>query len=243
MALSTINNGAFDNDPSAEKIRLAFDRVKAMFDEIYGKIPLDLTGEQGKILVVKATEDGFELVALSGGGDMLSTNNGSDFTDPSAVRTNLGLGTLATLDLIDEDDMVSDSATDVPSQQSVKAYVDNNITTYSAGTGIAISLEGVISNNDVSDNIDTITFAPSTGILTITLESAATATVDLSAYTVLKIDGVTVEKGSGNTNFAAIEVGDRVNGWISTTRYVAGVVNALPWDTEGNLNNALDGET
>ena len=35
-----------------------------------------------------------------------------------------------TLTLIDEDDMVSDSATSVPSQQSVKAYVDNEITTH-----------------------------------------------------------------------------------------------------------------
>lgn len=40
-----------------------------------------------------------------------------------------GLGTAAAADLIDEDDMASDSATKVPSQQSVKAYVDNNIDT------------------------------------------------------------------------------------------------------------------
>lgn len=37
-----------------------------------------------------------------------------------------------TLTLVDEDDMSSDSATSVPSQQSVKAYVDNEITTHDA---------------------------------------------------------------------------------------------------------------
>ena len=44
----------------------------------------------------------------------------------SDARTVLGLGGLATVDLIDEDDMASDSATRPPSQQSVKAYVDTN---------------------------------------------------------------------------------------------------------------------
>lgn len=47
-----------------------------------------------------------------------------DDADASAVRTTLGLGTAAVAALLDEDDMASDSATGVPSQQSVKAYVD-----------------------------------------------------------------------------------------------------------------------
>ena len=44
-------------------------------------------------------------------------------------------------DLLDEDNMVSNSATKVPSQQSVKAYVDANSsdTTYTAGTGMQLS--------------------------------------------------------------------------------------------------------
>lgn len=44
----------------------------------------------------------------------------------SDARTALGLGGLATVELIDEDDMASDSAARPPSQQSVKAYVDTN---------------------------------------------------------------------------------------------------------------------
>ena len=44
-------------------------------------------------------------------------------------------------DLLDEDNMASNSATKVPSQQSVKAYVDANSsdTTYSAGNGLTLS--------------------------------------------------------------------------------------------------------
>ena len=44
-------------------------------------------------------------------------------------------------DLLDEDNMATNSATKVPSQQSVKAYVDANSsdTTYTAGTGLQLS--------------------------------------------------------------------------------------------------------
>lgn len=47
-----------------------------------------------------------------------------DDADASAQRTTLGLGTAAVAPLLDEDDLSSDSAAAVPSQQSVKAYVD-----------------------------------------------------------------------------------------------------------------------
>ena len=72
----------------------------------------------------------------------LSQNN---FTD--ALKTKLdGIATSAnnysiSSDLLDEDNMATNSATKVPSQQSVKAYVDANSsdTTYTAGTGLQLS--------------------------------------------------------------------------------------------------------
>lgn len=46
-----------------------------------------------------------------------------DDADAAAQRTTLGLGTAAVVDVIDEDDFTTDSATRPPSQQSTKAFV------------------------------------------------------------------------------------------------------------------------
>lgn len=48
-----------------------------------------------------------------------------------------GSGTATLLDFKDEDNMASDSATAVPSQQSVKAYVDANVGSITLGTAVA----------------------------------------------------------------------------------------------------------
>jgi hypothetical protein len=56
-----------------------------------------------------------------------------------------GSGTAGLLDFVDEDDMSSDSATAVPSQQSVKAYVDNN------GGGLTLETEQATTSGTAFD--------------------------------------------------------------------------------------------
>lgn len=58
-----------------------------------------------------------------------------DDLSAGAARTTLGLGDIATTDLIDEDDMASDSAARAPSQQSVKAYVTAQLADIPGGIG------------------------------------------------------------------------------------------------------------
>ena len=72
-------------------------------------------------------------------------SNTNAFTDAEKTKLS-GIATSAnnyaiSSDLLDEDNMSTNSATKVPSQQSVKAYVDANSsdTTYTAGTGLQLS--------------------------------------------------------------------------------------------------------
>lgn len=62
-----------------------------------------------------------------------------------------GSGTASLIDFKDEDDMVSDSATAVPSQQSVKAYVETSIS--------AISIDSFADEEDLSGDLDGLTVA------------------------------------------------------------------------------------
>lgn len=94
-------------------------------------------------------------------GDVTSTG-GSTFTTANVTGTltynNLTDGTLTMTAFVDEDDMVSDSATLLPTQQSVKAYVDtvagasNNVTGLTA-TGVELN------------NLDASTVVPATTTL------------------------------------------------------------------------------
>ena len=59
---------------------------------------------------------------------IVSTGAGTfAYENGATVRTSLGLGTVATLASIDEDNMASNSDAAVPTQQSVKAYVDSQV--------------------------------------------------------------------------------------------------------------------
>lgn len=84
--------------------------------EIGGDSLPDQSGNNGKFLTTDGTDASW--ATLAGGGDMAAATY-----DPAAKSEQL----LGISDILDEDNMASDSATKVPSQQSVKAYVDNNV--------------------------------------------------------------------------------------------------------------------
>ncbi len=78
-----------------------------------------------------------KLTAIEASADVTDATN----VDAAGAVMNTDASTAAMSFVIDEDNMASDSATKVPSQQSVKAYVDANSsdTTYTAGTGLSLS--------------------------------------------------------------------------------------------------------
>jgi len=71
-----------------------------------------------------------------------------------------GSGTASLIDFKDEDTMVSDSATAVPSQQSVKAYVDAsaNPSAGSAKAWVRFSVSGGVCTVDAGYNVDSVTY-------------------------------------------------------------------------------------
>lgn len=83
------------------------------------------TGGAGGALSGDYPDPGLNTEAVQ---DLVGAMAGSNLTydDTAGTISVSGLGTAAVAALLDEDDMASDSATGVPSQQSVKAYVDAN---------------------------------------------------------------------------------------------------------------------
>lgn len=121
--------------------------------------------------------------------------SGADRTTTSTVTT---AGALMDSDLLDEDNMASNSATKVPSQQSVKAYVDAN-------SGGASAL------NDLSD----VTYA--NGDLTInSLDTIVTSgNLILEAGTVKIADSGHVAFTFANINDAVSKLTLNEAGWIT----------------------------
>ncbi|MEM1337257.1 MAG: hypothetical protein AAGF96_05880 [Bacteroidota bacterium] len=206
MGLQTINNGTFDFDLSAEKVRISFDKVKAMFAEIYEELPLDtlLAGNAGLFLRVKATEDGYELAAIPGGGDLLASNNLNEFAgDPSQAKNNLGLGSAADAEL-------SDFATSAQG-----GLADSAIQSIQQGDGVSIDITDP-TNPEISFNgVTVIGLSVNALSKTLTLEvsGGSNISLDMSNYLKLLINGLDTIKGTGNTNPSTHENGDLAYGW------------------------------
>lgn len=117
-----------------------------------------------------------------------------DDADAATVRTTLELGGIATTDLIDEDNMVSNSATRAPSQQSVKAYVDNEVGSVSIAT-----LSGTLAEFNTA--LSNATFVSTTGSETLTNKTLTSPTINTGDINNPDIDGGTIDNTviGGNT--------------------------------------------
>lgn len=85
-----------------------------------------------------------------------------DFSANAITFSSLSDGTISGITFIDEDNMASDSATAVPTQQSVKAYVDSQVGAVSS----TITLAADSGSNDTYTTGETLTFTGGTGVST-----------------------------------------------------------------------------
>ena len=94
--------------------------------------------------------DGDGLILLE---DSTETSTNKTFTTPTITSAVLNTGASGSA-VLDEDDMSSDSATKVATQQSIKAYVDNSI-----DTEMDVVFAGDSSSGQITLDSETMTFA------------------------------------------------------------------------------------
>ena len=99
-----------------------------------------------------------------------------NFNGGTITYGSLSDGTITVTQFVDEDNMASDSATMVPTQQSVKAYVDSQV------TAIDVDVAGDSGTGAITDS-ETFTIAGGTGITTAMSGNTLTATLDDTAVT------------------------------------------------------------
>ena len=133
------------------------------------------SGNSGKI--VKGTEIDTEFTNIQTAVATKANIAGPTFTGTTTFET-ISDGTINITAFVDEDNMASNSATLVPTQQSVKAYVDSQVTAqdldFQADTGGALSIDL---------DSETLTFTGGTGIDTSGALNAVTFAIDSTVAT------------------------------------------------------------
>lgn len=173
-------------------------------------------GDIGKSLVVNAEEDGYELstTGISDGdkGDITVSASGAIWTvdnnsislakladiDASTGLKVIGRSTSSSgdpelLNVLDEDNLSSDSATSLVTQQSVKAYVDagDDIQAYTDGT-IAGGDEILFADVDDSDAVKKTTAQDIADLATVNLPAAEA----VGSYIIAKIGGAMTQNNT-----------------------------------------------
>lgn len=141
--ITTFPDGTYtsSNKPSVETLKTDIQALETGHNELETRVVSASTSTAGTVELATTAE----------------TTTGTDTTravTPDGLHDMTSLSGAAWLK--DEDDMASDSATTVPSQQSVKAYVDSSITTAVAAAKSALFPIGSIYTAVVSTNPGTL---------------------------------------------------------------------------------------
>ena len=241
MAKQTINIGTTANDGTGDPLRTAFDKINDNFTELYGSTAeandliedstpqlggnLDLNGQ--KIVTARSNEDiildpagtgTIELQANTAVTGTLSVSSTTTLTGAATLSTSLALASGATVTaILDEDNMSSDSATALATQQSIKAYIDaQNVSqalTFvgddSTGTAVrsgetfqiagGTGLDSVVSGDTLTMSIDS-TVTTLTGSQVLTNKTLTSTTINGATMTgTVSVDNININDSTIST--------------------------------------------
>ena len=198
---------------------------------------------------VLVTSTAAELNAVDGlTGDVITTTSTSTLTNKTLTSPVLNTGVSGTA-ILDEDNMASDSATQLATQQSIKAYVDSGrhvlvqgeiVDVSSAASswtvspvagdiiGAYIVIDGAVSGSDASITFEIAAAATTGGVITIAASAAGstyTATAFTGNNTVTAGQSIEILTDGGSTDAAKGTVVLVIEGVPSTPlRYIQGEI-------------------
>lgn len=223
-----------DNMSSDSATHLATQQsIKAYVDTQLGASDLDLTADTGGPIAIDLDTDTLDLEGGTGIATTASTNKIS-FGIDSTVATLTGSQTLTNKTLTspvlntsatgtaikDEDNMASDSATHLATQQSIKAYVDSNVTAQD------LDITDGSTTSAVDLDSQTLTIQGTANEATVGL-SGQTFTIGLPSSITVNVEGALT--GNASTATALATARD-----FSLTGDVA--ASAVSFDGSGNVS-------
>jgi hypothetical protein len=179
--------------------------------------------------------------------------NGDADVSGTLTYGSLSDGSITITAFVDEDNMASDSATLVPTQQSVKAYVDAQVTAqdldFQADSGGALNIDldsetltltggtGI----DTSGSGNAVTFAIDSTVATLTGSQTITnKTIDVDNNTVSNIEVDNLKSGVLDTDLSSVSASDdTVASAKAIKAYVDSQVTAQDLDFQGDSGGAL----
>ena len=208
-----------------------------------GATDSDISGASSGQLLVHDGSDSFDNVSISG--DATLASNGALTIADNAVQ-------VGNIDfLVDEDNMASDSAVKVPSQQSVKAYVDSSVTAsdldFQGDSGGALSIDLDSETLDIAGGTG-VTTAGSGNTLTVNIGQSVGTTdnVEFNNVTVggtLNSDDITATTMTASGNVVVtgnLSVNGTTTTVNSTTVSIADPVFELGADSsDDNLDRGI----
>jgi len=207
MAKQTINIGSSANDGTGDPLRTAFDKINDNFDELYStslteRVSLDTSPQLGGDLdvvthsivsttnrdivlaphgtgAVKASSLKFSGTSISSDDStQVQINEGLNVSGATSLSTSLALATGTTVTgILDEDNMATNSATQLATQQSIKAYVDSQVTAQD------LDLAGDSGTGAVDLDSQSLTIAGGTGLTSVAGSQTVTLNIDATVAT------------------------------------------------------------